>query len=123
MATTTGDPWGYWESQPLEKAVEANRQYERDREFLWKARTPSRRWKRCMLDKREFSVLFERILCWGTKFRVIPDLPADVRYVRHYYDPQQDCIWAIFESETFEPVEEGAEIPQGPPLRVEVVGD
>lgn len=48
-------------------------------------------------------------------------LPPDASWVRYGYDCQRNAIQLIVESEAFEPVAEGAHIPQHPTVELRVV--
>lgn len=47
----------------------------------------------------------------GRVHECIEGLPEDAKFLRAWFEPSNDCFSLIFESESFEEVEEGNEIP------------
>ena len=64
-------------------------------------------------------VMLERIFIENTSFRVKEGLPQDAEIVGVQYVAERNCYHITFESGEFDPVPEGAQVPQFHPVQIE----
>ena len=64
-------------------------------------------------------VMLERIFIENTSFRVEEGLPEDAEIVGVEYVAERNCYHITFESDEFDPVPEGAQVPQFHPVQIE----
>ena len=66
-----------------------------------------------------WAMQFMALLVRGASVRMKGDWPEDTQFVYWTAETWNDRYWLIVESDSFDPVEEGAVIPEGPPIAFE----
>ena len=81
-------------------------------------REKSQKSESCVMYVEISKVMLERIFIENTSFRVEEGLPEDAEMMGVQYVAERNCYHITFESDEFDPVPEGAQVPQFHPVQI-----